>query len=251
MSNVNNVNERRKIITFKRLCFNCTRGGHRANDCTSKGKCFICGSKHHTSICERPKGGDQQTDQIMMTTEGSVTYPVVVVKVNGIKCRALLDTCAGSAYASSTLIDRLDIDVSRKETRTIEMLMHTANRKIEVYKFKITNVEESFQLCTEVSKVEKLSLLRLSNPHYEQLIQKFNHLKGINMVDTSDQERYPINLILGTNEICKSKTTVRARVGTPDQPIAEYMKFGWVICHPGRTRFVRSVFNEISVGRSR
>ena len=244
--NVNNVNERRKIITFKRLCFNCTRGGHRANDCTSKGKCFICGSKHHTSICDRPKGGDQQTDQIMMTTEGSVTYPVVVVKVNGIKCRALLDTGAGSAYASSTLIDRLNIDPSRKETRQIEMLMHTANRKIEVYKLKITNVEESFQLCTEVSKIEKPSLLSISNPHYEQLIQKFNHLKGINMVDTSDQERYPINLILGTNEICKSKTTVRARVGTPGQPIAEYTKFGWVIMSPGKDLD----FSEVYLTRS-
>ena len=102
---------------FKRLCYNCTRAGHRANDVTSIGKCFICGGKHHTSICDRPKSGDQQTDRIMMTTEGSVTYPVVVVKVNGIKCRALLDTGAGSAYASSTLIDRLDIDDSRKEYR--------------------------------------------------------------------------------------------------------------------------------------
>ena len=50
----------------------------------------------------------------MMTTEGSVTYPLVVVKVNGIKCRALFNTGAGSSYASSTLIDRLDIDASRK-----------------------------------------------------------------------------------------------------------------------------------------
>ena len=59
---------------FKRLCYNCTREGHRANDCNSKGKCLICGGKHHTSICDRPKSGDQQTDRIMMTTEGSVTY---------------------------------------------------------------------------------------------------------------------------------------------------------------------------------
>ena len=67
----------------------------------------------------------------MMTTEGSVTYSVAVVKLNGIKFRALLDTDARSAYASPTLIDRLDINASRKKNRRIYMLIHTANRKVE------------------------------------------------------------------------------------------------------------------------
>ena len=36
--------------------------------------------------------------------EGSMIYPVVVVVVDGIKCRALLDTGAGSSYASAALV---------------------------------------------------------------------------------------------------------------------------------------------------
>ena len=32
-----------------------------------------------------------------------VTYPVVIVKVNGVKCHALLGTGAGNSYASSGL----------------------------------------------------------------------------------------------------------------------------------------------------
>ena len=36
--------------------------------------------------------------KMMVATEGSVTYPVVVVKVSNITCIASLDTGAGSSY---------------------------------------------------------------------------------------------------------------------------------------------------------
>ena len=39
----------------------------------------------------------------------TVIYPVVVVEVQGVKCRALLDTGAGCSYASAALIDHLKI----------------------------------------------------------------------------------------------------------------------------------------------
>ena len=41
--------------------------------------------------------------------KSTVIYPVVVVEVQGVKCRALPDTGAGSSYASAALIDRLKI----------------------------------------------------------------------------------------------------------------------------------------------
>ena len=48
------------------------------------------------------------------SVKGEVIYPVVVVLVDGIKVRALLDTGSGSSYASAALIDRL----SKRPTRT-------------------------------------------------------------------------------------------------------------------------------------
>ena len=35
-------------------------------------------------------------------------FPVVVVKVNGLKCRALIDSGAGGSYASARLIKMLN-----------------------------------------------------------------------------------------------------------------------------------------------
>ena len=43
----------------------------------------------------------------MQIGDGPVVYPVVVVEVAGIKCRALLDSGAGSSYASAALLERI------------------------------------------------------------------------------------------------------------------------------------------------
>ena len=59
---------------------------------------------------------------MLASTESSVIYPVAIIKVNGIKCRALLDTGSGSSYASEAIIDFLKINLIRKEYKTIETL---------------------------------------------------------------------------------------------------------------------------------
>ena len=54
---------------------------------------------------------------MMMAAESLVIQSVVVVKVNYIMCRALLDTCTWSSYASAALLDRLKLKPIKKETK--------------------------------------------------------------------------------------------------------------------------------------
>ena len=56
-----------------------------------------------------------------------LTYLVVTVYVNGVKCRALLDTGAGSSYASSALLDLIKAKPTRNEFKRIEMMLGTVN----------------------------------------------------------------------------------------------------------------------------
>ena len=75
---------------------------HHAAECKSKMRCQKYRQKHHTSICN-------QGDQSLTATRNKVhfVYSVVKVSVEGVLCHALLDTGAGSSYASAALLERL------------------------------------------------------------------------------------------------------------------------------------------------
>ena len=71
---------------------------------------------------------------MLASTESSVIYPLTIINVNGIKCRALLDTGSESSHASEAIIDLLKINPVRKDYKTIETL---TNLKIIQQKYKI------------------------------------------------------------------------------------------------------------------
>ena len=120
------VAEGKKHLSEKKLCFNCTGTKHRAAECRIVRSCQKCNGRHHTSIC------DKEPQQLLLTTcEDAVIYPVVVGKVDGITCRALLDTGAGSSYASAALVKHLRKQLAKIEHKRIDMMMCSTNQKIE------------------------------------------------------------------------------------------------------------------------
>ena len=56
-------------------------------------------------------------------------YQVLAIEVEGVKCRALIDTGAGSSYASSNLINKINKKPIRRESKRIETLMHSVVKK--------------------------------------------------------------------------------------------------------------------------
>ena len=225
------VDDRKRVLSNKRLCFNCTGYKHRAEDCKSRSSCQICQRKHHTSIC------NSVSNQLMTATSmerSSVIYPVVVVEVMKVKCRALLDTGAGSSYASAALLDRLRIRPHQREVRQIEMMMGVVTKPVEIFKVQISSLKGDFLLETEVTLVNKKQLLSLENPCYQQVLEKYDHLKGVKMNDMDTKDFLPVHLILGVCDYTKIKTETAPLIGAADEPIAEKTKFGWTIISPGK-----------------
>ena len=225
-----NLDVRKRILAQKRLCFNCTGTKHRAADCKCKVGCLKCHRKHHTSICD-------QAEQLLVGTGSpttNVTYPVVIVQVAGIKCRALLDTGAGSSYASAAILDRIPRQRSKKEVRKIEMLLGATTREVELLTIEITGSDGEFSMPVEVTKVNKSELLFLDNPKYQQLIDDNKHLRGVVMDDHDTKSRLPVHIILGASEYAKLKTESAPKIGELGQPVAELTRFGWTIISPGK-----------------
>ena len=136
----------------------------------------------------------------MMAAESLVIHPVVVVKVNNIICRALLDTGAGSSYASAALLDRLKLQPIKKEIKNIDMRMSSTTRKLEINDVEISELSEKFKINSPVYIVEKSTLLSLPNPKYKAILDQYKHLRGVNMNDDDTKPELPINMILGASD---------------------------------------------------
>ena len=231
------VAQRRRHLSEKRLCFNCTGTKHRVADCRMKTSCQTCGGRHHTSIC------DKQSQQIMLATgDGAVIYPVVVVNVNGITCRALLNTGAGSSYASAALVKRLGKQPARTEHKRIDMMMCSTTQKIEQYDVKISSICGKFEMASTVSKVDKGVLLSVPNPGYAEQINKYRHLEGVVMNDEDTKAELPIHLILGASDYSRIKTDTKPKIEKPGEPIAELTTLGWTMMSSGKETSLGSVY---------
>ena len=228
---VTDVSGRRQILLNKRLCFNCTTGNHR--------KPSRCHKRRHTSICDTPR---QETNQptptrgIALTTNqiGEGLFPVIVIEVNGIKCRALIDSGAGSSYVSAKLIKLLCLKPAEVQTKTIDMLMSSKVARLDVYDLELQSVNHQFSLSVKATKVNKTELLSIDNPNYRALIEKYSHLKGVHVNDDDMKASLPVHVVLGSGEYARIKTETKPRIGQENDPIAELTKFGRFLMSPGK-----------------
>ena len=209
----------------KRLCFNCPGDNHRAMECKSRKTCLFCKRRHHTSICDKGNAGNSMT--AMQIGDGPVVYPVVVVEVAGIKCRALLDSGAGSSYASAALLERIGAKPHHSGLRKIEMMLGASSRVMEVYRVKLNTVKGNFEMEAEVTKVEEPHLM-IDNPRYKELV------KGVTMDENDGRPCLPVHIILGNSECPRISTTEPQRVGREWDPVVSYTKLGWTITSPGK-----------------
>ena len=162
-----------------------------------------------------------------------VVHPVVVIKVNGVKCRALVDTGASSCYALAKLVDELKIKPHNVKYQKVEILMATSTSRMETYKTTIASMSSDYELEVDFVKVEKATLLEIENPKYQQLIGTYPHLSGVKMDDTDTKSELPIHAIIGTGVYAKIKTNSQPRIGKQGEPVAEETKLGWIILSPG------------------
>ena len=160
---ITKIEERRATLAQKNLCFNCATPNHRAAECFSKATCQHCKKRHHTSICDRnltSKDG-RKDKNTLMTASGSNEgiLPIIPIKVDGITCRALIDTGAGSSYASGKLIDLLKKKPCETKTRRVNMLISSQVTKLDMYDTLVESLDGNFSMSVKLAKVHKRELL--------------------------------------------------------------------------------------------
>ena len=114
------------------------------------------------------------------------------------------------------------------------MMMGVTTKPVELFNVKISSLKRDFTINTEVTKVHKRELLSLENPRYKQCLDKYEHLKGVEMDNLDNKNIMPVNLILGTSDYARIKTETAPRIGALNEPIAEKTKLEWTIISPGK-----------------
>ena len=155
--------------------------------------CQNCERQHHTSVCNQQ---NEEKKLMTATKNGEGTFPVVTVKVNGMTCRVLVDSGAGSSYALAKLVSRLSqkpVDVKMKQ---IDMLMSSKLEGLKTYETEIQSVDGAFSMQVDLIKVNKSELLSVDNPHYNILVHTYPHLEGVHIHDDDVKPHLPVHVVL-------------------------------------------------------
>ena len=102
-----------------------------------------------------------------------------------------------------------------------------------MYDVNVTSFSGDFSMGVTVSKVDKPELMTLENPKYEELMEKYTHMRGVYMDDKDTKPQLPIHLVLGASEYARIKTSTSPKIALSGQPVAEKTTLGWTIMSPG------------------
>ena len=127
-----------------------------------------------------------------------------MVKVEGVICRALIDSGSGSSYVSVVLASKIYKKPKKKEPKKIDMF-HSTTKWVEILGVTIQNIARNFELKTQLNKAEKDTLLSLPNPNYLEIISHYPHLNDIKLNDMVKKKELPVHVILGVSDYTKIK----------------------------------------------
>ena len=158
---------------------------------------------------------------------------IAVVLDMYVECRALIDSGAGSSYASAKLISLLKkrpVDVTKKR---VDMLVGSQVAHLETYQASMGWVSGDFNMDGNLVKVNEEELLSIDNPRYDELIKKYPHLRGVEVVDHDLKPKLPIHVALSAGEYARVKTATKPQISQDGEPIAELTTLGWFVMSPG------------------
>ena len=168
-----------------------------------------------------------------MRNSGEGVFPVVLIKVDGITTRTVIDTGGSSSYVSANVADMLSKKPSEIATKRVEMLMCSHIAKSETYDAVLQATDNTFKMNVKLTKVNKGQLLSIDNPRYEELKATYPYLE-VNVADKDTKAQLPIHVILSVGDFTRIKTDKKPLIGKAGEPIAEYTRMGWFTMSPGK-----------------
>lgn len=231
-----------------KLCLNCLWAGHIAKDCTSKYKCRICASSHHTLLHRGQERGSSQaattqsgdmaavgvrqafsSSNDARSVEGMVFFGTAQVLVSDhsgslIPCRVLLDSAAGPNFITKDLAYRLSLPQKLSEMRIngIGSASVNAYHSIDIT---IRSRTTNFSVSLSASILD-----RITDPLPQRSLRTDHWTipQGIELADPQFCKTAPIDLLLGVEYFLDFLKDGQLTLG-PKLPRLQNTVFGWIV----------------------
>lgn len=231
------IDERWRLVTDRRLCYNCLFP-HMIADCNSRFSCRKCKKRHATVLHREPKVKTEvepspTTSTFTGTLAGSgqtilATACVTLMSEHGgtTVIRALIDQGSTANFISEKIC-QLAMCRRHPVLTTITSLNNSNTAKItSAVDVTIGSLyDKEYQTTFRALVVPKITNVyavprRISN--------NWRHLTGLQLADPKYFESGDIDLLIGAREYAEIIETGLLK-GPPNAPIAQLTKFGWVL----------------------
>ncbi|XP_065356328.1 uncharacterized protein LOC135950722 [Calliphora vicina] len=254
------VDDRRKIVRDKRLCFNCLRGGHTVYECKSKSKCRSCHRSHNSLIHNsQPREVDQHevaapssnivnsptevTQQIALNTmvshpeadssrklDSKRILPTALINVRDrdggfVPCRVLLDTASEYSYITEDCIRRLGLPrgASRMKLSRIQSIKADPTRGHTFVHIESRLSRKSVDTFVHILGHITASLPRSTITSYDSTL-----FGNLDLADPHWNRSSPIDILLGADEVWDVLSMGKLE-NDQGKVIAISTIFGWVV----------------------
>jgi len=239
------VKDKKNSIKQLRLCYNCLRPNHSAQQCPSKSSCRKCNGRHHTLVhSSQPQQADpSENKKVEPAVTSHYSNPdtwspallsTAVVEVKDVydkyqSIRVLLDNGSQCSFITDDCVKRLGLRISKSNVHVNGIGGSSSSFSKGLVNIKLKSLQNSF-----IYPLQALVMRKITGKVPNQFINinEWSQLSNIKLADASFNKPGHIDLLLGADAY-EDIVTEGKIPGSNGQPAIRNTQFGWVLS--GRT----------------
>ncbi|XP_065675822.1 uncharacterized protein LOC136092029 [Hydra vulgaris] len=236
---ITNIQNRKRIISDKHLCFKCLGSGHVSKNCRSRIRCFKCGNHHHVALCLEQQHNELQNKGELTAISGNDNQSILLQTASTDvfdrnsklhNCRILFDNCSQLSYISPDLCRKLKLKSIGKKNINIKTFGNN-NTKERLEKVEL-KVKCLFGRIIKIICYVKDICAPINGQYINLAQEKYKHLHNLRLADSNLQNgNLRIDVLIGADYywLFIENSIIR---GNHFDPIAIRSKLGYLLSGP-------------------